>query len=399
MNYSCGDGTGLSSTSVTHEHWDAGGDSKATAVTSAAVILTFILVGVPSNLLILVSILRQRLYREPTYIILLNLAIADLLMCLLYMPFTVVAGFTGEFLFGSTDTARCQVCQYSGLMMNVLGLVTLHILTLLSLDRFLFVKYPLKYHTIVSSRRCLAAVLSVWVWCSLISLPPLFGFGDFGYGNYLSSCVLRFHNNTRITSNMYYVLFLALEISIPIAVLIATNVWILHIIRMQMKKMYLVDKRKPERLEKVQNILKDSCRRSLRAHKQLQLLKVFGAILISNIVTWVPFFVHMIVNFILGSQTPSFLHLLSFVFVVSFAVVHPVVQAALIPELRKNLVKSVKKATVCWHSEKVTEEVECSCCSRFCSAQTPGSRCCNFEWFEVLNAVLLSRTEESPREG
>ena len=80
MNYSCGDGTGLSSTSVTHEHWDAGGDSKAMAVTSAAVILTIILVGVPSNLLILVSILRQRLYREPTYIILLNLAIADLLM-------------------------------------------------------------------------------------------------------------------------------------------------------------------------------------------------------------------------------------------------------------------------------------------------------------------------------
>ena len=398
MNYSCGDGTGLSSTSVTHEYWYAGGDSKAATATSSAIILTFILVGVPSNLLILVSILRQRLYREPTYIFLLNLAIADLLMCLFYMPFTVVAGFTGEFLFGSTDTARCRVCQYSGLIMTVFSLVTLHILTLLSLDRFLFVKCPLKYYTIVSSRRCLAAVLSVWALCSIISLPPLFGFGDFGLGIF-SSCVLRFYGKAGRTSNIYYIIFLAVEISVPIAVLIGTNVWLLHIIRMQMKKMHFERMELSERGESIQNVLKESRRMSPRAHKQLQLLKVFGAILISNILTWVPFFIHMIATLILGSDIPSFLNFLTFVLTVSSAVVHPVVQAALIPELRKNLVKSVKKATVCWHSEKVMEDVECSCCSQFCSAQTPGSRCCNFEWFEVLNATLLSRTEESPSEG
>ncbi len=74
--YSCYDGTGLNYSSVTVVYWDTE-PHRGSTLANAVIILCFIIVGVPSNLLILASILRQQLYREPTYILLLNLASAD----------------------------------------------------------------------------------------------------------------------------------------------------------------------------------------------------------------------------------------------------------------------------------------------------------------------------------
>ena len=82
MLYSCADGNGLSSNSVTIEYWDSSNEEdKIPALVTAAITLCFMLVGLPSNLVIIVAILWKHLYRQPTYILLLNLAIVDLSSC------------------------------------------------------------------------------------------------------------------------------------------------------------------------------------------------------------------------------------------------------------------------------------------------------------------------------
>ncbi len=382
---SCYD-TGLSYNSVTLDYWNINkpGTREAT-LTSSAITLCFILIGVPSNLLILVSILRQRLYREPTYILLLNLAVADLLMCLLYMPFTVVSGFAGEFLLGPTDVFRCRACQFIGLFGLYFGLVTVHILSLLSLDRFLYIKYPLKYHSIVNRRRTCVASIGSWVFCVIPVLPPLFDFGEYNFGHSFSACSVTFVGKR---NNLLYAVLLALEMIFPLTLLIGSNVWILHIIRVHMVKM---NENSQGSGKTFNNVGENHHQRNHKSYKHLQLFKAFGAIFVSNIVTWVPFFVHIIVSLAIGMKNIVLLNMLVFISITSFAVIHPIIQATLIPELKKYIVGWVKRV-VCW--QHVKEKFSNTCCwsSDSCFRRECSSSKCSLSCLERLDAVLISRT-------
>ena len=56
-------------------------------------LLLFFLVGLPWNGLVIGIILKKKLFTRPTYMLMLNLAIANLLVCVLVLPLTVVTGF------------------------------------------------------------------------------------------------------------------------------------------------------------------------------------------------------------------------------------------------------------------------------------------------------------------
>ena len=94
--------------------------------------LLFVLIGLPANAVIIVSTLRKS-RKDITRILLLNLAVSDFLVCLLVMPFTVVAGFAGGFIFGNSDYIRCQVCQ-TGVIFMILTILSVNILGLISVD-------------------------------------------------------------------------------------------------------------------------------------------------------------------------------------------------------------------------------------------------------------------------
>ena len=351
--YHCSNGAGLSSNSVTPDYWNTrASDSQDTAVTSAAILLTFILVGVPSNLLILVSILRQRLYREPTYIFLLNLAIADLLMCLLYMPFTVVAGFTGGFNFGSTDSVRCSLCQFLGILFLLFSYFTVHTLALISLDRFLFIKFPLKYPKLVTCRRTLLVCTGTWLFSAALSMPPLSGFGDFWYSYSVAACVVTIEHRP---SNLHYAILIGLEVCIPVSVLFATNIWILCIVRKQMKKLYSLKKKELESEKTYRDKLKQKLKNSKHL-KQLHLLRVFGAIWIANVITWMPFFVRIMATILFGVVVSKGFLVYVYASIVSYTVIHPILEASIIPELRRQLVSLTKKLMCCCqHRDKVAD--------------------------------------------
>ena len=92
----------------------------------------------------------KRLYEQPTHVLLLSLAFSNLLLCLLVMPFGIVAGFAREFVFGNNDYIRYQFCQLSGVLLTFFVESSFHTLTLVSLDRFIYIKMAIKYYKIVT---------------------------------------------------------------------------------------------------------------------------------------------------------------------------------------------------------------------------------------------------------
>ena len=358
--YSCYDGRGLSSNSVTVDYWDtSGGDLRPPALASAILTFSFILVGIPSNILILVSILWKHLYREPTYVLLLNLAIANLLMCILVMPFTVISGFAGGFIFGTTDWTRCRVCQ-SAFAQIGLALFDIHILALISVDRYIFVKYPFKYYSVVSIRRVVILTLGLWVFCVLMSLCPLFGFGDIHYGLTISTCKIRFDSSTTVTKNIYYGVFVAVEsLVIPLPVLFFTNISVVWTAQKHLRKMYATKKEVGcSHEEVVVKILKDFERTKYK--KQIQLIKVFGGILLGHVFTWLPVIIYIFRVATLGHDeftAPD--DVFAYITYIFFPVLHPILEAYLIPEVRNILVDIISFCACgckCWSLPKKCSE-------------------------------------------
>jgi len=394
-NYSCYDGSGLSSNSVTPVYWDTWStDTRDSTLTTAVITMCIILVGVPSNLLILASILRRGLYRQPTYILLLNLTATNLSICLLSLPFTVIAGFAGSFVFGSTDRQKCRACQFSAFCLFLFGLLAIHLLSLLSLDRFLFIKWSIKYHQLVTCRRTIVACTSCWLLCTLLSLPPLFGFGDILFDLRVAVCSVHPNGENKVTKNIYYFFLVALEMCIPLGLLVLTNFWIVCIIQKQMRKIY--SRRRKHEDTKESFSLKIKARiKSSKSQKQIQLFKVFGAIMLANIITWIPFFVRVIGMAVSGDIFSKWFHVLIYITIVSFTFIHPIIEARLIPELRNTLTGFFQKL-LCWQHDKNSSTTQCGECS--CSERVrhcwPGGYSLKLECLVFLSATIISSEEE-----
>ena len=155
--------------------------------------IIFMLIGIPWNLIVIGTILYRRLFLQPAVLLLLNLAINDFLLCFVSMPFNIIPAITGEFALGSSDYVRCQVCQI-GIIMTTLLLVSVYNIAFLSLDRFLYVKKPLKYEQIVTVKRIGLILAISWVLFGVFSLLPLLGIGEIFLTNVVSTCTIFAHH-------------------------------------------------------------------------------------------------------------------------------------------------------------------------------------------------------------
>ena len=334
---------------TTHTYWEIFEDAQSGAPAVAAVFIVFFLIASVWNAFIVCTIIRKRLLRTPTHILILSLAVNDFLVSILVMPFTIVSTITLEFTFGDSDYARCQVCKM-GVIFTLLSGVSLHTIALLSLDRFLFIYWPLKYKTFVTIRRMLAAVIFVWGLCTVMAILPLFAFGAIGYISSFGACVVVFYGETHVTQNVYYILLFLLESLIPITVIIVSNIALLYTVqkyirhRRRVKGMYSATSQDAT--------VAVELRKKHNKH-QLQLFKVFGAIFLANIVTWSP-----IVALAVGAPAINFETIpsaaLTFVYTtyISHSVIHPILESWFIPELRE-----------------ATKTVLCYCCRRQEKAQ------------------------------
>ena len=356
VNYSCADGFGLSFNTVTKDYWDSSGDdARSHALATALLTLCIILVGLPNNLLIVVSILRQHLYREPTYILLLNLALIDLLLCFFLMPSPVVSGLAGEFVFGRNDVTRCKVCQM-GIVLPLFVELTIHTLVLLSLDRLIFIKYPMKYHKFVTAKRVIIIVFIIWTSNIVISTFPLFGFGDFVYIDNLATCVPDLVGETRLTKTRYFPVFLAFETFISLIFLFVANIWVGFIVQKHIKQIYSLKKNISINEDEFVNEIKERMAKT-KNMKHLQLIKVMASILVANIMTWIPFIVYVCYSFFKATtNTPT---VIVYISIIAAVAVHPVIQVSLVPELRKHFVAFYNICLCCFNKSRPRKLSSC----------------------------------------
>lgn len=361
----------------------------------AAILLLLFLTALPWNLFVICAIIKKRIYSQPFIMLMLNLAIVNFLLCVIKMPLGIISGITGEFIFGESDYARCGVCKMSGISNLILYTVSILTLFLMSIDRFLYLKRPLKYGSIVTPRRMLATISAVWVLCIVVSLPPLAGFGDIKFSYSAVTCGISIVGRTHIGPNYIFLVLLTAVLLIPVITLFVMYAWMLYIIGSHVNKRSnrTIGKKevtngsklepridsagksdasngneldigiKSAQRKEVTNGGKldsginparkkeaaNGSRLDLRiisawshASVQLQLVKVFGVIFTANLVTWFPAIIFVAIGAALeasGDQTPVVFYTITYLCFLSSVLIHPILQGCLIREIRMSLSK------------------------------------------------------------
>ncbi|XP_058803805.1 prolactin-releasing peptide receptor-like [Phymastichus coffea] len=121
------------------------------------------LLGLLGNALVCFVVARSRHMQTVTNLFIGNLALSDILMCVLAVPFTPLYTFLGSWVFGD---ALCHLVPCAQGVSVYLSTLTL---TGIALDRFFVILYPLRARMRV--RSCLLAILLIWCAALLLTLP------------------------------------------------------------------------------------------------------------------------------------------------------------------------------------------------------------------------------------
>uniref|UniRef100_A0A8C9UAF3 Dopamine receptor D2 n=1 Tax=Serinus canaria TaxID=9135 RepID=A0A8C9UAF3_SERCA len=134
-------------------------------------LLIFIIVF--GNVLVCIAVSRERALQTTTNYLIVSLAVADLLVATLCMPWVVYMEVVGEWRF---SRIHCDIFVTLDVMMCTASILNL---CAISIDRYTAVAMPMLYNTRYSSKRRVTVMIAVvWVLSFAISCPLLFGLNN-----------------------------------------------------------------------------------------------------------------------------------------------------------------------------------------------------------------------------
>lgn len=177
--------------------------------TSIAMILLAICTIV-GNIFVIHAVFSNKALRIVPNFFIVSLAIADMLVSILVMPFHISTNITGTWIFGQVV---CQIWLTSDVFLCTASILNLCVI---ALDRYWAIHDPIKYAQKRTIKRVLIMIGISWTLSGLISIPPIFGWGgedsENVYDHSVRSCTL--------SSDKGYVLYSACgSFYIPLAVM------------------------------------------------------------------------------------------------------------------------------------------------------------------------------------
>ncbi len=354
-------------------------------IATGLILLFYLLIGVPSNFLVGAIMLWKKLHKQPTHILLLNLILCDIVLLLTIMPQGMVTGFAGEFIFGGSDHTRCQFC-HTGVIFTWFSIMSLCTIALMSVDRFLFIYRPLHYEKSFTPLKTIIILIFVWVFCTVIAILPVLGFGEIVFFHIFASCTVDFS-----ASNNYYLGLLLVTALIPLIVLIICNAFVIRIVLKNIKIIYKVRKSLLSVRRKRSHTVQ--LRRVVRKKKQVHLMRVFGSLFVASLSAWIPTIIVTFLSFVLpfGSIPPAF-NLLAYFLLLSQVVLHPILEAVLITAIKEPIMNFINKI-----------QKKFKCCLRVSSEnystdkkeESQDRKCCTCDALYIFYAALIPRETES----
>uniref|UniRef100_A0A8C5S4R8 Dopamine receptor D2 n=1 Tax=Laticauda laticaudata TaxID=8630 RepID=A0A8C5S4R8_LATLA len=149
-------------------------EQKPTHYNYYAMLLTLLIfVIVFGNVLVCMAVSKEKALQTTTNYLIVSLAVADLLVATLVMPWVVYMEVVGEWRF---SRIHCDIFVTLDVMMCTASILNL---CAISIDRYTAVAMPMLYNTRYSSKRRVTGMIAVvWILSFAISCPLLFGLNN-----------------------------------------------------------------------------------------------------------------------------------------------------------------------------------------------------------------------------
>ncbi|GCB70143.1 hypothetical protein scyTo_0010708 [Scyliorhinus torazame] len=149
------------------------GDGDANQAVALGVVLgAFILFAIVGNIMVILSVACNRHLQTVTNYFIINLAIADLLLSTTILPFSASLEVVGYWAFGRIF---CDVWAAVDVLCCTASIMSLCVI---SIDRYIGVRYSLRYPTIMTERKAVWILIILWVSSIVISVGPLLGWKE-----------------------------------------------------------------------------------------------------------------------------------------------------------------------------------------------------------------------------
>ncbi|XP_036407746.1 alpha-1D adrenergic receptor-like [Megalops cyprinoides] len=142
------------------------------AIGAGVFLSVFILFAIIGNILVILSVLCNRHLQTVTNFFITNLAIADLLLSIIVLPFSACLEVLGCWIFGRVF---CNIWAAVDVLCCTASILSLCVI---SIDRYIGVKYSLKYPTLMTEKKAGVILVVVWVSSMAISIGPLLGWKE-----------------------------------------------------------------------------------------------------------------------------------------------------------------------------------------------------------------------------
>ncbi|KAG5890950.1 hypothetical protein JTB14_026305 [Gonioctena quinquepunctata] len=142
------------------------------AIITIGTLSFFILLTVIGNVLVILSVFTYKPLRIVQNFFIISLAVADLTVAILVLPFNVAYTVLGRWVFG---IHVCKMWLTSDVLCCTASILNL---CAIALDRFWAITDPINYAQKRTVKRVLVMIAGVWILSLLISSPPLIGWND-----------------------------------------------------------------------------------------------------------------------------------------------------------------------------------------------------------------------------
>nr|AJD38857.1 short-wavelength sensitive opsin 2A [Brosme brosme] len=203
--------------------------SIGTFYAMAAFMLFVFVVGTAINVLTIACTVQYKKLRSHLNYILVNLAVANLLVSVVG-SFTAFCSFTNRyFIFGPL------ACKIEGFMVTLAGMVSLWSLAVVAFERWLVICKPLGSF-IFKPDHALACCAFTWIFALIASGPPLVGWSRYIPEGLQCSCGPDWYTTNNKYNNESYVIFLfGFCFAVPLATMLFCYSQLLYTLKIAVK--------------------------------------------------------------------------------------------------------------------------------------------------------------------
>ena len=299
-------------------------------------VATETVLGIAINLFVIVFTLSHpSSLKKPSILFLTSLTLANLLLLVFFTPFTAITAATGEWIFGRTQEEKEITCNFVSFMFGYsIGIAT-HTLALISFDRFLYLVLPLAYSRYMKTWVAVTALIILWIVVGSYDIPPFVGFGKYDFSYSTASCLLVWNGQRK------FVLFFTVIGSIPYTTIFVTQLLVFVLTRNHIHRWYV------RHISLARSQEAQEAKQKLYTKKILNLVGLFGSLVLVNILCYLPYMVVSFVFLLNNDMIPSPVYAAVLVLFLMSNILNPLVQSYFRQDLREFVIHQVKRGRSC----------------------------------------------------